>query len=223
MTQKNTGKKEYVVLLHGLARSARSMNTLEARLVHEGYAVVNLDYPSTQHAVAYLAQEVLARKLASCCPFASTIHFVTHSMGGILMRHYLAHHSLPSLGRVVMLSPPNQGSEVVDRLRGLAFFRWLNGPAGQELGTDPEGVPAQLDPVDFDCGVITGNRVIEPWLSWMIPGESDGKVSVENARVEGMGDFLVVPHSHTFIMRQRGVIEQVVHYLRHGSFARTDA
>ena len=211
-------QKEYVVLLHGLARSARSMQKLAVRLTNEGYAVVNINYPSTRHPVAYLAEDILGDKLASVVDTATTLHFVTHSMGGILVRHYLAHHRLPNLGRVVMLSPPNQGSEVVDALRGNALFRWLHGPAGLELGTDPMSVPCQLGRVDFDLGVITGNRVIEPWFASMIPGASDGKVSVESARVEGMQDFLVVPYSHTFIMQREEVVEQVVCFLRNGAF-----
>lgn len=194
------------------------MKKLAARLAREGYAVVNIDYPSTRQRIAALTEHVLADKLSAIAARAATLHFVTHSMGGILVRHYLAHHRLPGLGRVVMLSPPNQGSEVVDTLRDNALFRWLHGPAGQELGTDPMSVPRQLGPVDFDLGVITGNRVIEPWLAWMIPGESDGKVSVESARVEGMRDFLVVPYSHTFIMQRETVIEHVVRFLRTGRF-----
>ncbi|HMB89334.1 MAG TPA: alpha/beta fold hydrolase [Rhodothermales bacterium] len=211
-------EKEYVVLLHGLARSARSMEKLAARLGREGYGVVNIDYPSTRHSIADLTENMLVDKLPALAAKATSIHFVTHSMGGILVRQYLAHHRLPKLGRVVMLSPPNRGSEVVDRLRDSVFFRWLNGPAGQELGTDPMSVPCQLRPVDFDLGVITGNRVIEPWLAWMIPGESDGKVAVESARIEGMRDFLVVPYSHTFIMQRKAVMEQVVCFLRTGKF-----
>lgn len=214
-------QKEYVVLLHGLARSARSMQKLAARLTSEGYAVININYPSTRHPIAYLAEDILGDKLPAVAAKATTLHLVTHSMGGILVRHYLAHHRLPNLGRVVMLSPPNQGSEVVDALCDNALFRWLHGPAGQELGTDPMSVPGQLGPVDFDLGVITGNRVIEPWFASMIPGVSDGKVSVESARVEGMQDFLVVPYSHTFIMQREEVVEQVVYYLRNGAFATT--
>jgi triacylglycerol esterase/lipase EstA (alpha/beta hydrolase family) len=211
-------EKEYVVLLHGLARSARSMQKLAARLTSEGYAVVNINYPSTRHPIAYLAEDLLGDKLSAVAAKATTVHFVTHSMGGILVRHYLARHRLLNLGRVVMLSPPNQGSEVVDALRDNALFRWLHGPAGQELGTDPMSVPGQLGPVDFDLGVITGNRVIEPWFASMIPGASDGKVSIESARLEGMRDFLVMPYSHTFIMQRDAVMEQVVCFLRTGRF-----
>ena len=211
--------KDVVVLLHGLTRTARSMASLEKRLAQEGYTVVNVDYPSTEHPIEYLADDVLDGVLQACCRKA-TLHFVTHSMGGIVVRYYLAEHRLPNLGRVVMLSPPNQGSELVDVLKDNFLFEMINGPAGGQLGTGPESLPLQLGPVTCDLGVITGNTSLNPVFSKIIPGPDDGKVSVERARVEGMSDFLVEPHNHTFIMNQHGVMDQVVYFLRHGVFER---
>ncbi len=146
------------------------------------------------------------------------IHFVTHSLGGILVRYYLAHHELPNIGRVVMLSPPNQGSEVVDKLRNVPGFRLLNGPAGEQLGTDRESLPLQLPGVDFEVGVITGDRTINFINSLLIPGKDDGKVSVERAKLDGMSDFLVTHHTHPFIMRAKDVIRQTLFFLEHGRF-----
>ena len=148
------------------------------------------------------------------------VHFVTHSMGGILVRFYLANHRLVNLGRVVMLSPPNQGSETVDKLANMPGFGWLNGPAGQQLGTDENSLPNRLGPADFELGIITGNRSINLILSTMIPGPDDGKVAVERAKLAGMADFLVVPHSHPFIMKKPLVIEQTQFFLEHGRFRR---
>ena len=146
------------------------------------------------------------------------MHFVTHSFGGILLRYYLREKSLPNLGRVVMLSPPNGGSELADLLAKIPLVRRAAGPNRRRLGTDPGSLPAILGPVDFDLGVITGDRSLNPLFSLLIPGPDDGFVGVERAKVRGMTDFLVVPRTHTFIVRSRQVIEQTLKFLRDGSF-----
>ncbi|MFT5113361.1 MAG: pimeloyl-ACP methyl ester carboxylesterase [Parasphingorhabdus sp.] len=210
---------ECVVLLHGLVRSSDSMIQLEEALSNTGYQVENIDYPSRKHKIAELAD--LAVKQGSNQCNASTpdkIHFVTHSLGGILVRYYLKHHSIENIGRVVMLGPPNQGSEVVDKLRDAPGFELLNGPAGLQLGTQLSDIPRSLGPVDFELGIVAGTRSINLILSTLIPEEDDGKVSVTAAKVEGMQDFLTLPVTHTFMMKNQNVIEQVIHFLAHGKF-----
>jgi pimeloyl-ACP methyl ester carboxylesterase len=210
---------EVVVLLHGLARTARSMRPMQRALARAGYPVVNAGYPSRREPIERLADIAFARVGQELQTLqADRVHFVTHSMGGILLRQHLARNELAGLGRVVMLAPPNQGSELVDRLGGLRLFRALNGPAGLQLGTGPEGLPRRLPPVDFELGVITGSRALNPWLSWLLPRPNDGKVSVASARVEGMRDFQVLPVTHTFLMANRHVIELTLNFLRHGRF-----
>lgn len=118
-----------------------------------------------------------------------------------------------------MLSPPNQGSQLVDELRDNPLFQWATGPAGQELGTDPSNLPNRLGPADFEVGIITGSQSLNPLTSWLVTGVDDGKVSVENAQLKGMADFLVVPNTHTFIMNSSQVAQEVVHFLEHGSFS----
>jgi len=195
------------------------MEKMETALVQEGYHVLNVDYPSRHHRVEELATRIIPAAFNECDPQrVDKIHFVTHSLGGILVRYYLAHYELASLGRVVMLSPPNQGSEVVDKLRNFPGFRWINGPAAEQLGTDDAGIPAQLPPVDYEVGVIAGDKTINFINSMLIPGKDDGKVSVERAKVAGMVDFLITHHSHPFIMRARDVIEKTVFFLDHGHF-----
>jgi hypothetical protein len=212
--------RETVVLLHGLARFWFSMSELEEALLARGYRVVNVDYPSTQYSISALAER-LAAEIDDCCAARNApVHFVTHSLGGILVRGYLARHELEPLGRVVMLSPPNQGSEIVDAL-GEDVLAFVLGPAGGELGTDPDhSVPRQLPPVDFELGVITGSEVRNPIGAWLIHEDSDGTVSVESARVSGMTDFLVLRESHTTIMQSPEVAEQVLHFLERGRFSR---
>ena len=206
-----------VVLLHGLWRTDASMNKMERELTDAGYDVHNISYESTEESVEILAEEAVPRAIEACSD-SQTIHFVTHSMGGILMRQYLEHDDIARLGRVVMLGPPNQGSEVVDTWRKVPGFEWFAGPAGLQLGTGEASVPRSLGPATFDVGIIAGTQSINPILSTLLPDRDDGKVSVEATRVEGMNDHLEMPVTHVFMMRDDEVIGQVVHYLRHGRF-----
>ena len=213
---------EEVILLHGLCRTSRSMAKMENVLTNAGYQVKNVDYPSRTASVQQLADDAIGKAVADCQrDGAVKIDFVTHSLGGILVRSYLAHHSVPSLGRVVMLAPPNQGSEVVDKLGWLFLFKWINGPAGGELGTDTNSTPNRLGPATFPVGIIAGDRSINWINSLLIPGRDDGKVSVERTRLAGMSDHIVIHTAHPFIMRNREVIRQTIQFLRTGGFDHT--
>ena len=217
------GKKECVILLHGLARTAGSMRRMEKALQKDGYLTCNMGYPSRKYPVGYLAETFIPRGMDACRrkmgeKRLNKIHFVTHSMGGILVRYYLARHVVANLGRVVMLAPPNHGSEIVDKLGDKWWFRRFNGPGGCSLGTEAGSAPNSLGPAKFPVGIITGKRTLDPLFSSMVAKPNDGKVSVQSARLEGMRDFLVVPHGHTFIMRNKEVIRQVIGFLRHGAF-----
>ena len=197
------------------------MEKMEVALKNRGYKVINMNYPSRKHPIEALSKKTITQALTQSKKHSpDKIHFVTHSMGGILIRHYLQKNTMSNLGKIVMLSPPNQGSEVVDKLSGLKAFQLLNGPAGSQLGTDSQSIPLNLDSINAEVGVITGNRSINPLLSMLIPGANDGKVSGERARLEGMSGFLVVPHAHPFIMRNNGVIDQVIYFLKYGKFKR---
>ena len=154
------------------------------------------------------------------CPEGAKIHFVTHSLGGILVRAYLAEHEPPNLGRVVMLAPPNKGSEFVDVLGRTAPFRWALGPTAVELGTEPDSLPNRLPTPDYEVGIIAGTRSINPLGGLVVPGESDGTVSVSSTRLHGMSDFIELPVSHTFIMYSDEAAEQAVAFLREGRFQR---
>lgn len=218
-TANNSPKDTCIILLHGLNRTSDSLKKMQAALEAEGYLVWNQTYPSRSKSVDELAQIAIEPALAFCRDKGiKTIHFVTHSLGGILVRYYLQDHRIDNLGRIVMLSPPNKGSEVVDRLKTLKLFQLINGPAGQQLGTDEHSLPRQLKPVSGEIGIIIGNASSDPWFSWLITGEDDGKVSVESARLDEMTDFLVVSYGHTFIMQKEAVIRQIKTFLQQGRF-----
>ena len=211
---------ECVVLLHGLARTSSSFNVMQEALEEDGYLTANIDYPSREHEIAALADIAVGEGLATCRAGEDVekIHFVTHSLGGILVRQYLSTETVDELGRVVMLGPPNQGSNAVDDLVGVPGFDWLNGPAGHQLGKGEASVPLALGPVDFELGVIAGNRTIDPITSAVLENPDDGRVSVEDTKVEGMDDFIIVKHSHAFMMRMKKPIELTKKFLRTGSF-----
>ena len=209
----------YVIILHGLVRSPRAMVTLSRALEKQGYNVINQGYPSRQHSVESLAKMAIGAALKKC-PEDADIHFVTHSLGGILVRQYLSEFAIPNLKRVVMLGPPNKGSEVVDKLAGLPGFKLVNGVAGLQLGTDADSVPNKLGAAEFELGVIAGTKSVNWMLSLLIPSTDDGKVSVDSTKLEGMKDHIEMPVTHPFMMSDKKVIAQVIGFLETGQFER---
>lgn len=208
-----------VVLLHGLARTSSSMDKLQTALEDHGYKVANVDYPSREKPIEELASIAVETGTQRCqAETNGRIHFVTHSMGGILVRYYLEHHSIENLGHVVMIAPPNQGSEVVDQLANVPGFSLINGPAGRQLGTNKNSIPLQLGPVDYSVGVIAGTRTFNPLLSQLLANPDDGKVSAVRTKVVGMADFRLIAASHPFIMKNEKAIKHTIAFLETGAF-----
>ena len=143
--QETMANGDTVVLLHGLGRTTRSMRKMERQLSREGFVVINVAYPSTRAPIETLATQYLGRVISTQCrrPGAK-IHFVTHSLGGIVLGYYLKYNAVPNLGRVVMLCPPSRGSEIADRLRDNVLFQLVAGPSGGQLGTGRDSLPNRL-------------------------------------------------------------------------------
>lgn len=215
-------KGETVILLHGLARSSNAMNKMGRALQAAGYNVINCDYPSTTATIENLSIQVF-QTLEPRIKDAETVHFVTHSMGGIILRQHLEDHDIPNLGRVVMLAPPSRGSEVADKLGSLFLYQFINGPAGNQLGTGTNSHPLRLKAPAFELGIIAGDRTINPILSMLIPGPDDGKVAVARVKPAAYTDHVQLHATHACMMRNKKVIAQTKNFLKHGQFNKGEA
>ncbi len=210
-------RPDHVVLLHGMKRTANSMKDIAATLEKEGYQILNIDYPSSEKPIEALA-EIVHEKISRHVPADAPIHFVTHSMGGILARYYIKSHRPRHLGRVIMLAPPNQGTEMSDFLQGTGLFEHFFGPAGTQLGTNEKSITHELGPVDYEVGVVMGSISLNPIASAVVDGDDDGLVSHQRSKVEGMKDSILIPAAHSFIMYSDEAAHQIVHFLSTGRF-----
>lgn len=200
-----------VILLHGLLRGKGAMEPLARHLHGAGFHTVNLPYPSGRRSLTELVELLRPQVLRHCGDRPP--HFVTHSLGGILVRCLLGQWDGPPPGRVVMLAPPNQGSTIVDQLGERRIGRVL-GPAGRSLGT--RTVPGRIPPLPagVECAVIMGRRSWIPFFHRWLGPEHDGIVSVEDGRIDGMKAFHVVDADHTFIAGVPAVQRLVAGFLR---------
>ena len=212
-------ENECVILLHGVGKTDYCMKKLARRLRVQGYHVINFHYPSLTLPIETLADKAISDALLLSCEYEK-IHFVTHSMGGILVRLYLSKNKINNLGRVVMLGPPNKGSRLVDILQKVLTHPSFKDQAVMQLSTEDNSLPNCLGEADFDLGIIAGKRSVNPILSTLLDGKNDGKVSVESTKLQGMKDHLTMPVTHPFMMRNNRVIEQVQYFLQQGIFER---
>ncbi len=213
---------ETVILLHGLARTSRSMGTIRKCLEGVDFTVINIGYPWQRMNIEAIAKDYLAPAVKGALSYSQKIHFVTHSMGGIILRHYLEHAAIDKLGRAVMLAPPNGGSELIDILKAREITQNILGPAACQLSTDSTSLVNNLGKTKVPTGVIIGSWSWNPFFSLFIPGLNDGKVSVESSKLPGMQEHLVAATSHSFIMYRRTIHKQVISFLRYGRFIRAD-
>jgi pimeloyl-ACP methyl ester carboxylesterase len=218
-SSKHTGQpisSATAVLLHGLASHPLALNGIKRRMIQLGFDVYAPRYPSMSANVDQILEFIQLR--LDPIPTTASLYFVTHSLGGIIARLLIERLNAPNLARVVMLAPPNHGTEFVDCFRHLALFRAIFGPATLEVGTSPHSLPHRLPPPTFELGIIAGCRALNPLSYWLLPKPNDGIVSVKSTRLEGMSDHITVPYPHRVMLSVPTVIDQVIHFLRFGYF-----
>jgi pimeloyl-ACP methyl ester carboxylesterase len=212
-------RSEGVILLHGIGRTPRWMRRLEKALQRQGFATLNLGYASRKKPLELLATDIDGAIRHFASEISGPLHFVGHSMGGLLARVYIAKYRPERLGRVVMLGTPNGGSEIADLLHDLALYRFYYGPAGQQLTTRLDSELTSLPALDYDVGIIAGSRSIAPLASlFKMPKPNDTMVSVESSRLEGMADHVVIKASHAGLPHHAKAIEETIAFLREGRF-----
>ena len=208
-----------VIVLHGLARTRQSMRHISQKLQTEGFIVRNVGYPSRKYSIETLCERFLTPVVKEACLASSQpVHFVTHSMGGIIVRYYMNTHGVAGIGRIVMLAPPNHGSEVADLLSQNRVSRWFWGPSLQQLGTSTNSLTAQLPPIPVPCGIIAGTYPGLGLFHRTLPTPNDGVVSAQSTRNGPQSIHKTVPYTHTFIMAKKDVITAACRFLLTGTF-----
>lgn len=207
-------KGKAVILLHGIIRSSKSFPKMRARLREEGYHVVGFDYPSTQISIPEAA--AFLDRVVKSMPEVEEINFVVHSMGGLVVRAWLAGYEDERIGRMVMLGTPNQGACMADKLQRNILYKALYGPAGQQLVSGDESFIAKLPVPEFEFAIIAGARGEEIGWNPLIPGDDDGTISVECSRLPGATDFSTVYCLHSFLMNDAHAVDQTARFLTTG-------
>jgi len=216
---KHANQGACVVLIHGLWRSGMAMNVIASDLAHYGYHTVTVDYPSTQNAIGALSDQYLAPAVDACkAKSRGPVHIVSHSMGGILARHYLQTRSLPEGSRVVMLSPPNQGAALSEYFAGTWWYDWIVGPAGAALTKQAQGIIGDLEPIGAPVGVIAAYRDWSLWPEAWLPAPNDGTVALQNMWLEEMHDWVVINSGHAMMRYHSKTHDYIRQFLREARF-----
>ncbi len=209
-----------VILVHGILRTANSFNAMKIRLQDEGYLTFGFGYPSTRITITEAAEYL--HQCIHSLDGISEINLVVHSMGGLVVRSMLSQGSDPRFGRMVMMGTPNNGAVPADVLKQNPIFKGLFGPAGQQLGTDKDGLIPQLPVPDFEFGILAGGKGDEKGFNPLLKGDDDGTVSVESSRLDGAADFIRMPVLHSFLMQNDDCIDAAVSFLKTGRFNSAD-
>ncbi len=215
---KPTKTNDTVVLLHGFGRSNTAMWLLAKRLENADYKVVRVGYNSLQSCPEEILHEI-SRQIESCCTeLEQPVHFVGHSMGGLMIRAYLGKHKVKHMGKAVLIGTPNKGTPIVDIFQD-SWWMKLAGPMASNLGTDDNNFPHTLPAPDYPLGIIAG-VTDSGFFSAQIPGKDDGLVPVASTYLEGMNDFIIIETNHSMMRYNEEVALQTIEFLKHGQFSK---
>ena len=210
----------YVLLLHGLMRTSRSMSPVEQSLREGGYDnVIRFSYASTRSSIGTHASAL--RELIEDLPGDATFSFVGHSMGNIVVRHLIADLQrdadpqgvLPRCRAMVMLGPPNQGASIAQRLAPTGLYGVITGKGGLELGPKWDDLVLRLATPPFPFIIVAGDVSKQPIQNPLVDGDGDFVVSLEEAELEGRESLHRLPVLHSFLMKDPKAIEICVDYL----------
>ena len=216
---------QVVILLHGLNRSSYSLSAMESHLKEAGYATVNFTYASSRKNVVSHAA-ALKTVIDGLGQDVTDIHFVAHSLGNIVIRRYLFETAEqadgvqgdPRIRRIVMLGPPNQGSEMAAAIKNNLIFRTVAGSCGDELASGWKDLEAKLATPNVEFGIIAGAQDDESLSNPFVAGNDDLTVSVEETKLLGATDFLMAPLVHGTMMNQPSVLEATARFFKEGYF-----
>ena len=218
-----------VITVHGLGRSRKSMAGIGKYLADNGgFTWINVTYASTRDTID--AHGMALGQIVNELTGAEEVNFVAHSLGNLVIRRYLANRAKmppeqqgPPLGRFVMLAPPNQGAQIAEQLHNNKLFQLVFGLSGEQLSGGWNEIEQRLAIPPFQFGIIAGGRGEGGANNPLLSGDDDLVVTVEETRLAGAADFLVVPALHTFIMDDPTVHECTLRFLQHGHFVSEDA
>lgn len=213
-----------VILLHGILRTSKCFVPLGRELETAGYEVFPVDYPSTRILIEQAAEQL--QQVVASLQSLETIHFVCHSMGGLILRAWFGQYWNTAVqekfGRAVMLGTPNNGAELADWLRYFPPYRLLFGKAGLQLGIRSDFPPQRWPLPAIPTGIVAGGRGPQSrGYNLLLPGDNDGTVTVASTHLpdEQEADFIRVPALHMNLMRHPAAMEATLQFLHHGAFA----
>jgi pimeloyl-ACP methyl ester carboxylesterase len=215
-------QSDTVVLVHGMGRGPVEMRLLASRIARAGFEILRVRYqpfgPTTEQVVASVAKQIEAR----CCNLPGRIHFVGHSLGGLIIRAHLAANRPDVLGRVVLIATPNAGTPFVDKYRN-RWWMGLAGPIARTLGTDAASFPNTLPTPNYPVGIIAGVKPSSITKQHQTSDIDDGIVPLASAKLSGMSDFITLKSTHAALRYRRDVARQTIAFLREGAFDRTQS